>query len=175
MRITRGVRERYVVLALLALLAGANRARAESLAELLQAVAANARFASPARADVRIACGEGCKSTGTPAIFLGRGDALYVEVKGGQRALIRPAQILVARGGKANEAAPGETLADTDVLLEDLAVFTPAALKQPQISDDGPAGLAVTPAPAGRAPYAPLATPTHRGRPAIIPPSYHPD
>src|SRR5438552_2135709 len=41
MRITRGVCERHVVLALLALLAGANRARAESLAELLQAVAAN--------------------------------------------------------------------------------------------------------------------------------------
>jgi len=102
MRITRGVRERYVVLALLALLAGTSRARAESLAELLQAVAANARFASPARADVRIACGEGCKATGTPAIFLGRGDALYVEVKGGQRALIRPPQILAARGGKAS-------------------------------------------------------------------------
>ena len=116
MRITRGVCERHVVCALLALLAGANRARAEGLAELLQAVAANARFASPARADVRIACGEGCKATGTPAIFLGRGDALYVEVKGGQRALIRPAQILVAPGGKASEAAPGETLADTDVL-----------------------------------------------------------
>src|SRR5439155_559440 len=44
MRITRGVCERHVVLALLALLAGANRARAESLAELLQAVAANARL-----------------------------------------------------------------------------------------------------------------------------------
>src|SRR5213593_3626042 len=151
MRITRVVCERHVVCALLA---GANRARAEGLAELLQAVAANARFASPARADVRLACGEGCKATGTPAIFLGRGDALYVEVKGGQRALIRPAQILVARGRKASEAAPGETLADTDVLLEDLAVFTPAVLKQPQISDDGPAGVVVTAAPAGRSSYA---------------------
>src|SRR2546428_12241920 len=116
MRITRGVCERHVVLALLALLAGANRARAESLAELLQAVAGNARFASPARADVRIECGEGCKAAGTPAIFLGRGDALYVEVKGGQRALIRPGQILVAQG----EAAPGQALPDPHRLLEDL-------------------------------------------------------
>src|SRR3989442_10172524 len=154
MRITRGVCERHVVLALLALLAGANRARAESLAELLQAVAANARFASPARADVRIACGEGCKTTGTPAIFLGRGDALYVEGKSGQRALIRSAQILVARGGKATDAALGETLADTDGLLEDLAVVTPAPLKQPQVSDDRPAALGVTAAPPGRPSYA---------------------
>jgi len=175
MRITRGVCERHVVLALLALLAGANRARAESLAELLQAVAANARFASPARADVRIACGEGCKATGTPAIFLGRGDALYVEVKGGQRALIRPAQILVARAGKASEAAPGETLADTDVLLEDLAVFTPAALKQPQISDDGPAGVVVTAAPAGRSSYALLVNTIDRERHTIIRTLYYRD
>src|SRR6266403_1128164 len=159
MRITRGVRERYVVLALLALLAGTSRARAESLAELLQAVAANARFASPARADVRI----------------GRGDALYVEVKGGQRALIRPAQILVARRGKASEAAPGETLADTDVLLEDLAVFTPTALKQPQISDDGPAGLVVTAAPAGRSSYALLVNTIDRERRAIIRTLYYRD
>src|SRR5216110_2254696 len=168
MRITRGVCERHVVLALLALLAGASRARAESLAELLQAVAANARFASPA-------CAEGCKATGTPAIFLGRGDALYVEVKGGQRALIRPAQILVARARKASEAAPGETLADTDVLLEDLAVFTPAALKQPQISDDGPAGVVVTAAPAGRSSYALLVNTIDRERRAIIRTLYYRD
>jgi hypothetical protein len=150
MRITCRVRERHVALALLALLGGAIRARAESLTDLLQAVAVNARFTSPARADVRIACGEGCKATGTPAIFLGRGEVLYVEVKGGQRALIRPGHILVAQDGKATEAAPGQTFAGTDVLLEDLAVFTPAAFKQPQISDDGPAGVVVTAAPAGR-------------------------
>ena len=72
MRITCGVRERHVALALLVLLTGPLRARAESLPDLLQAVATNARFAAPARADVRIACGEGCKANGTPAIFLGR-------------------------------------------------------------------------------------------------------
>src|SRR5438105_12077015 len=175
MRITRGVCERHVVCALLALLAGANRARAEGLAELLQAVAANARFASPARADVRLACGEGCKATGRPAIFLGRGDVLYVEVKGGQRALVRPGEILVAQGGKASAAAPGQTLADTDVLLEDLAVFTPGALKQPQISDDGPAGVVVTAAPAGRSSYALLVNTIDRERHAIIRTLYYRD
>jgi len=76
MRITRGIRECHVALALLVLLPGGVQVRAESLPELLQAVATNARFASPARADVRIECGEGCKATGTPAIFLGRGEVL---------------------------------------------------------------------------------------------------
>src|SRR5438094_428543 len=154
MRITRGIRECHVALALFLLLAGGVRARAEGLPELLQAVATNARFASPARADVRIECGESCNATGTPAIFLGRGEVLYVEVRGGQRVLIRPGEILVAQGGKASAAVPGQTLADTDVLLEDLAVFTPGALKQPQISDDGPAGVVGTAAPAGRSSYA---------------------
>ncbi|HYY06521.1 MAG TPA: hypothetical protein VE997_08080 [Candidatus Limnocylindria bacterium] len=175
MRITWGVRERHVAWALLALLAGALRARAASLPELLQAVAANARFDAPARADVRIACGEGCKASGTPAIFLGRGDALYVEVKGGQRALIRPGRILVAQDGQAKEAAPGVTLADTDLLLEDLAVFTPTALRQPQISDEGPAGVVVTAAPAGRSSYALVVNTIDRERHAIIRTLYYRD
>jgi len=175
MRITRGIRECHVALALLVLLPGGVRARAESLPELLQAVATNARFASPARADVRIECGDGCKTTGTPAIFLGRGEVLYVEVRGGQRVLIRPGEILVAQGGKASEAAPGHTLADTDVLLEDLAVFTPGALKQPQISDDGPAGVVVTAAPAGRSSYALLVNTIDRERHTIIRTLYYRD
>jgi len=175
MRITRGIRECHVALALFLLLAGGVRARAEGLPELLQAVATNARFASPARADVRIECGESCNATGTPAIFLGRGEVLYVEVRGGQRVLIRPGEILVAQGGKASAAAPGQTLADTDVLLEDLAVFTPGALKQPQISDDGPAGVVVTAAPAGRSSYALLVNTIDRERHAIIRTLYYRD
>src|SRR2546429_472654 len=175
MRITRGIRECHVALALFLLLAGGVRARAEGLPELLQAVATNARFASPARADVRIECGESCNATGTPAIFLGRGEVLYVEVRGGQRVLIRPGEILVAQGGKASAAAPGQTLADTDVLLEDLAVFTPSALKQPQISDDGPAGVVVTAAPAERSSYALLADTIDRERHVIIRTLYYRD
>src|SRR5216117_3709234 len=177
MRITRGIRECHVALALFLLLAGGVRARAEGLPELLQAVATNARFASPARADVRIECGESCNATGTLAIFLGRGEVLYVEVRGGQRVLIRPGEILVAQGGKASAAAaaPGQTLADTDVLLEDLAVFTPGALKQPQISDDGPAGVVVTAAPAGRSSYALLVNTIDRERHTIIRTLYYRD
>jgi len=175
MRITRGVRACHVALALLVPPAAATGARAESLPELLQAVATNARFAAAARADVRIECGGGCRAGGTPAIFLGRGDALYIEVKGGQRALVRPGRILVAQGGKASEAPPGQTLADTDVVLEDLAVFAPSALAQPQISDDGPAGVVVTAAPAGRSSYALLVNTIDRERHLIIRTLYYRD
>src|SRR4029077_21062549 len=109
---------------------------------------------TPARADVRIQCtGGGAVSRGG-AVFLGRAETLYVEVKGGQRALVRPGHILLAKDGKAVEAPVGEAFADTDLLLEDLAVFTPASLRLPQVSDDGPAGVVVTSAPAGPSAYA---------------------
>jgi hypothetical protein len=132
----------------LLLVAGVSSGHAAPLAELLQAVAANARLEAPARADVRIEC-TGCKASGAQAVLVGRGESMYVEVKDGMRALIRPGEAWVARGGKAAKAEVGETLADTDVLLEDLAVFTPGALKMPQVSDDGPAGVVVTAAPSG--------------------------
>ncbi len=131
----------------LLVLAGVSLGLAAPLPELLQAVAANARFDTPARADVRIEC-SGCKASGAQAILLGRGESLYIEVKDGTRALVRPGEVLIARGNTANRADVGQTLADTDVLLEDLAVFTPATLKMPQVSDDGPAGVVVTAAPA---------------------------
>jgi len=175
MRITRGLGRCHVALALVLVLAGAACVRAEGLGELLQAVATNARFASPARADVRVECGEGCHAAGTPAVFLGRGDALYVEVKGGQRALLRPGSILVAQDGKVSEASPGQAFAGTDILLEDLLPFTPATLKQPQISDDGPAGMVVTAAPAGRSTYALLVNTIDRERHAIVRTLYYRD
>lgn len=128
-------------------LASASMGRGERLPELLQGVATNARFDAPARADVRIEC-TGCKAGGAQVAIVGRGEALYVEVKDGMRALVRPGDVLVARDGKAVKADVGQALADTDVLLEDLAVFTPASLKTPQVSDDGPAGVVVTAAPA---------------------------
>jgi len=61
------------------------------------------------------------------------------------------------------------------VLLEDLAVFTPGALKQPQISDDGPAGVVVTAAPAGRSSYALLVNTIDRERHTIIRTLYYRD
>jgi len=153
----------------------ATSASADTLADLLAGVAANARFASPARADVRIECGEGCPAAGGHAVFLGRDDALYVEVKGGQRALLRPARTVVAQGGKAADAPPGQAFAGTDVLLEDLVPFTAAALRMPQISDDGPAGVVVTAAPAGPSTYSLLVHTIDRDRHAIVRTLYYRD
>jgi len=150
-------------------------ARGDGLSDLLQAVATNARFESPARADVHIACGEGCTVSGKPVVFVGRGDALYVEVKDGQRALVRPGRIVVAKDGKAVDAPSGAKFADTDLLLEDLTVFTPGALRVPQISDDGPAGVVVTSAPSSPSAYALLVNTIDRERHAIVRTLYYRD
>ena len=140
-------------IALGTVLALASSPRAERLADLLAAVATNERFDSPARADVRIACEPDCTPAATRAIFLGRGDTLYVELEGGLRALIRPGEILTLEHGRAAPAPPGAALGDTNVLLEDLAPFTPGSLKLPQISDEGPTEIVVTAAPSGPSAY----------------------
>jgi hypothetical protein len=170
----RTTRALAVCLALAAFL-GVAALRAETLGELLGAVAADARFSAPTRADVRIECPSGCPASGGEAILLGRGDTLYVETKGGQRALIRPGSILVAEGGKAVAAKAGQPLADTDVLLEDLSVFSPASLRTPQISDDGPAGVVVTAAPAAGSVYALLVHTVDRERNVIVRTLYYRD
>src|SRR5262249_26273916 len=118
-------------------------ARALDLGALLAGVATNERFDAPARADVRLTCEPGCQTGERRAIFLGKGDALYVEVEGGPRALVRSADILTPEGA----AKPGAAIGDTDVLLEDLAPFTADSLKLPQISDEGPTEVVVTAAP----------------------------
>ena len=79
----------------------ASIARAESVTELLAAAATNARFEPPARADLRIECEAGCERASLRAALLGRGETVYVEVKDGVRALVRPGQVLIAEGGKA--------------------------------------------------------------------------
>jgi len=178
-RITREVRPCHVglqaVLLVVLLLAAAAPGRGETLAELLAGVAANARFASAARADVRVECAEGCPAAGGQAIFLGRGDALYVEVKGGQRALLRPGRRLVVEGGKPIDAPSGTSFAGTDILLEDLVTFASASLRMPQISDDGPGGVVVTAAPAGTSPYSLLVHTIDRDRHAIVRTLYYRD
>ena len=138
---------------LLAVAALCRTAGAVTLGELLPAVAANARFEAPARADVTIACSPDCTPPKTHAVFVGRGETLYVEVAGGQRALLAPDGITVARDGKPAPAKTGEAFADTDILLEDLVPFTAASLKMPLVSDDGPAGTVVTAAPARASAY----------------------
>ena len=117
------------------------------LRDLLAGVAANDRFETPIRADVRLTCEPACESAESRAIFLGKGETLYVEVQGGLRALVRPGEILTPEGGKAVAAKPGLTIGDPDVLLEDLAPFTVESLKLPQISDEGVAEVVVTAAP----------------------------
>ena len=137
-----------------ALAAGAlaRTAAATTLPELLAAVTAAVRFDAPVRADVRITC-EGCPTPTTRAVFVGRGDALYVEVKDGARALLRPTGSVVADGGAPTPIGT-KALAGTDVLLEDLVPFTADLLKVPQISDDGPLGVVFTGAPARASAYA---------------------
>ena len=162
---------RPLVLLLPLLLATVPAARGESLAELLAAAEKNARFEPPARADVRIACTPGCGAT--RAILLGRGTALYVEVQDGQRVLVRAGDVRVATAGHATEAAPDARFADTALALRDLAVFSAAALKTPQISDEGPTGVVVTAAPAGPSPYALLVHTIDREQRTIIKLQYY--
>jgi hypothetical protein len=153
----------------------ASIARAESVTELLAAAATNARFEPPARADLRIECEAGCERASLRAALLGRGETVYVEVKDGVRALVRPGQVLIAEGGKAVVASDGRPLADTDILLEDLGVLAGSSLRFPQISDDGPTGVVVMGAPAARSTYALLVYTLDRSRGTIVKTQYYKD
>jgi hypothetical protein len=150
-------------------------ARASDVTTLLAAVASKSRFETPARAEVHIECSEPCPKAGTAAILAGREDAVYLELRTGLRAVIRPDRITMGENGNVAEAAPGQSLADTNLLLEDLAVFTPASLRVPQISDAGPAGVVVTAAPALRSAYALLVHTIDPGRSVIIRTLYYRD
>jgi hypothetical protein len=155
-----GVRPRPFA-SLLIVLGLADAVTARSLPDLLAAVAADARFDVPARADVTISCTPGCTPPHRRAVFVGRGSTLFVEVKDGPRALLAPDRILVAGRGAPAPAAPGARFAGTDLLLEDLIPFTTDALKLPLISDDGPAGVVVTGAPARPSAYVLLVLTIH--------------
>jgi hypothetical protein len=128
-------------------------AHARDLKALLAKVAAQASFDVPARADVSLTCEPGCKVKALRAVLVGKGDSLYVEVEGGERALITPAGRWVARDGEATPVAPDTPLAGTDVLMEDLTPFRADLIRVPLISDDGPAGVVVTGAPVGPSAY----------------------
>ena len=156
-------------LVLMVLVAAASTARAQGLAELLSGVAANARFDAPARADVRITR----ETAISHAVILGHGRVLYFEVKEGVRALIHPGKALVQSGGRAAPAVMGLALPATDLLLEDLAVFTASTLRTPLISDDSPAGIVVTGEPAYPSAYALLVYTIDRERRAIVRTQYY--
>jgi len=158
----------------LALLSGPP-ARALDLNELLAGVAANERFEAPVRADVRLTCEPGCESGERRAIFLGKGDTLYVEVQGGPRALVRPAEVLTLEGGKVVSAKPGAAIGDTDVALEDLAPFTADSLKLPQISDEGITEVVVTAAPGHPSSYVLIVHTIDPARRVIVKTQYYRD
>ena len=138
-------------------------------------MAANERFEAPARADVRLTCEPGCETGERRAIFLGKGDTLYVEVQGGLRALVRPAEILTLEGGKAVPAKPGAAIGDTDVLLEDLAPFTADSLKLPQISDEETTEVVVTAAPSHPSSYVLIVDTIDPARRLIVKTQYYRD
>lgn len=127
-------------------------ATATTVEALLPRVEAAARFDRPLRADVRIACEPACRAA--RAILLGRGDAVYVEVENGMRALVRPDGAWVATDGRPAPAAPDQSLGDTVVLLADLAVFDRRRLRTPQISDEGPTEIVLTAEPVPPSAYA---------------------
>ncbi len=127
-------------------------AAAVSVDDVLARVERRARFGRVMRADVRVLCEPACRTA--RAILLGRGDAVYVEVESGLRALIRPKAVLVAEGGRVAPAEPGKRLGDTGLLLDDLAVFDRRTLRTPQISDEGPNEVVVTAEPVGPSVYA---------------------
>jgi len=120
---------------------------AATLNEVLGAVARNARFPVPARADVRFERRWGDTTTSTTGVLAARGRTVYLEIEGGTRALIRPERIAVAGPHGPRLAEVGTQLAGTDLLLEELAPFASGRLTTPQISDDGPLGIVVTAAP----------------------------
>jgi hypothetical protein len=153
---------------LLVLVTLAPAVHAESVAALIAAVAGNARFAAPARADVRIERLVDGAPTATAAILLGRGTTVYLEARDGMRALVRPGKAVLSSNTRLVRAAPGQALPGTDLLLEDIAVFTATALKVPQISDDSPAGVVVVGAPGVPSAYVLLAYTIERDPRAVV-------
>jgi len=158
-------------LALIALVAAASIARAEGLGELLGGVAVNARFDVPVRVDVRITRG----TTTTSAVMFGRGRVVYFEVKDGVRALVHPGKAVVESGGHAAPAVMALALPGTDLLLEDLVVFSASMLRTPLVSDDSPAGVVVTGEPAYPSAYALLVFTIDRDRHVVVRTQYYRD
>lgn len=125
-------------------------ARGADVRDVLRAVASNARAPQPLRADGQIT-----RDGAAPVaiVLLARGDRVYLETSTGTRALIRPGRAVVRAAAGPVRAEPDAPLPDTDLLLLDLAPATAGDLAIPQVSDDGPAGVVVTGAPARPSAY----------------------
>ena len=147
-------------------------ARAESLAELLSAVAVQATTPRPLRADVHI---ERDGSAVGDAILLARGRRVYLETRSGTRALLSPGKTVVLRGRRVVRAAPDAALEGTDILLQDLAPFAAGSLATPQVSDETPQRLVVTAAPTPPSPYVLLVHTIDRDQDVIVQTKYYRD
>jgi hypothetical protein len=146
--------------------------RAETLAELLSAVAVQASAPRPLRADVHI---ERDDTPAGDAILLARGVRLYIETRSGARALLSPGKAVVLRGNRVVRAAPDAALEGTDVLLQDLEPFGVRSLSTPQVSDETPERLVVTAAPTPPSTYVLLVHIIDREQDVIVQTKYYRD
>jgi Outer membrane lipoprotein-sorting protein len=146
--------------------------RAETLTELLAAVAVQATAPRPLRADIRI---ERDETPAGDAILLARGTRVYIETRSGTRALLSPGKAVVLHGTRIVRAAPGVGLEGTDVLLEDLEPFGERSLSTPQVSDETPERLVVTAAPTPPSAYVLLVHTIDRERDVILQTKYYRD
>jgi hypothetical protein len=146
--------------------------RAETLTELLAAVAVQATAPRPLRADIRI---ERDETPAGDAILLARGTRVYIETRSGTRALLSPGKVVVLRGTRVVRAAPGVGLEGTDVLLEDLEPLGERSLSTPQVSDETPERLVVTAAPTPPSAYVLLVHTIDRERDVILQTKYYRD
>jgi hypothetical protein len=160
------------VLVLLGSAVASASARAESLAELLSAVAVQATAPRPLRADVHI---ERDGAAVGDAILLARGQRVYLETRSGTRALLSPGKTVVLRGRRVVRAAPDAALEGTDVLLQDLAPFSAGSLATPQVSDETPQRLVVTAAPTPPSAYVLLVHTIDRDDDVIVQTKYYRD
>ncbi len=147
-------------------------ARGQDVRDILRLVATDARSTTPLRADGRIVR-EGADPV--DVVLLARGDRVYLETRDGTRALIRPGRAVIREDGGLVRATPDAPLPGTDLLLLDLAPFTRGAIAHPQISDDGPAGVVVTGAPALPSAYVLLVQTIDPEHPVIVRTKYYRD
>ena len=146
--------------------------RAETLTELLAAVAVQATAPRPLRADIRI---ERDETPAADAILLARGTRVYIETRSGTRVLLSPGKAVVLRGTRVVRAAPGAGLEGTDLLLADLEPFGERSLSTPQVSDETPERLVVTAAPTPPSAYVLLVHTIDRERDVILQTKYYRD
>lgn len=136
------VRGNRVIVLALVLVATASPARATDVTALLGRVERAARFPVPARAEV-------LSDHGPALVLMGWRSVLRIEMADGTRFLLRDGRAISAREGRLRRLPVTTIPPGLPLALEDLALFRTDRLRMPQISDESPAGIVVTAAPAG--------------------------